>query len=645
MNEQQIVNSLRVLSSYMITNAKSGHPGVALGASPIFYSVFKNMKTDYKNLDYFNRDYFVASAGHASSLLYATMFLFDLGITKKDLKDFRKINSNTPGHPEITTKGIDCATGPLGQGVSNAVGISLGLKHLQAKFNKPNYSIFNNYVYCFLGDGCMMEGISNEAFSLAGSLKLDNLIFIYDRNRKTIEGNINSTFTDDIIMKFKAMHFNTIVVKDGNNISKIDKAILKAKKLKGKPTLIIVDTLIGFGSHVQDNEISHGKPFSAEQIENLKRNLQVDFNEFDFPENYLSYCKNISEEKHVEILSELDNLNNYKKDYPNEYVKLMSFLNSDSSSVLKGLKDFSCNENLSPREINHDVLNFVAKKVENIIGGTADVGSSTLAYIEGENYINESFANRNIHFGVREHAMAGICNGLALTHALIPYCSCYLSFSDYCKNAIRMSALMDLPVFYQFSHDDILVGEDGPTHQPVEQLVGLRAMPNLMVFRPYNESEVVACYDYFFRNKKPTCIVLSKQKIENCKSDLSLAKNGGYILKHEDGELIGTIISTGIQVETALKVASKIKGLRVVSMPCIEIFNKQSDAYKKEVLGDKKRIILEALCPHSFYNLITSDTLLITNSNFGKSGNPSEILKEYGFDENSVEEKIKKFLK
>lgn len=645
MNEQQIVNSLRVLSSYVITNAKSGHPGVALGASPIFYSVFKNLKTDYKNLDYFNRDYFVASAGHASSLLYSTMYLFNLGITKEDLKSFRTINSNTPGHPEISTKGVDCATGPLGQGVSNAVGISLALKHLKAKFNKPNYSIFNNYVYCFLGDGCMMEGISNEAFSLAGSLKLDNLIFIYDRNRKTIEGDISSTFTDDVIMKFKAMHFNVLNVKDGNNINKIDKAILKAKKLKGKPTLIIVDTLIGFGSHVQDNEVSHGKPFSLEQIEILKKNLQVEFNGFDFPENYINYCKEISEEKHNKILEELENLNNYKTDYPNEYEKLQTFLSSNYAQFLNELKEFSCKDNLSPREINHEVLNFTAKKVPNLIGGTADVGSSTLTYIENEKYINEDFENRNIHFGIREHAMAGICNGMALTRALLPFCSCYLSFSDYCKNAIRMSALMDLPVFYQFTHDDILVGEDGPTHQPVEQLVGLRAMPNLMVFRPYNVSEVLACYDYYFKNKKPTCLVLSKQKYENTKSDLSLAKKGGYILKHEEGELKGTLIATGVQVETALKVANAVKGIRVVSVPCIELFNEQTKGYQESVLGNKKRIILEALCPHSFYSLITDNTLLLTNSNFGKSGKASEIMHEYGFDEESVKEKIKKFLK
>lgn len=644
MKEQQIVNSLRVLSSYTITIAKSGHPGVALGASPIFYAIFKNLKTDYQNLDYFNRDYFVASAGHASSLLYATMFLFNLGITKDDLKNFRKINSNTPGHPEISTKGVDCATGPLGQGVSNAVGISLGLKHLKAKFNKPNFSLFDNFVYCFLGDGCMMEGISNEAFSLAGSLKLDNLIFIYDRNRKTIEGDINSTFTDNIEMKFKAMHFNVIDVKDGNSVKKIENAILKAKKLKGKPTLIIVDTLIGFGSHVQDNEVSHGKPFNLEQIETLKKNLQVEFTDFDIEEEYLEFCRNISEEKHSKIAKELETLKEYKIKYPKEYEKLQEYLNSDNN-LIKDLEEFSCEDNLSPREINHKVLNLVAKKVPNLIGGTADVGSSTLTFIENEKYINENFSYKNIHFGVREHAMAGICNGMALTRCLLPFCSCYLSFSDYCKNAIRMSALMDLPVFYQFTHDDILVGEDGPTHQPVEQLVGLRAMPNLRVFRPYNLSEILACYDYYFKNKKPTCIVLSKQKYENTKTDFNLAKMGGYIIKKEEDELKGVVIATGVQVETALKVANVNKGLRVVSMPCIEIFNEQSKAYKESVLGKVKRIILEALSPHSFYSLITDNTLLITNSNFGKSGKGSDIIKEYGFDEESVNNKIKKFLK
>lgn len=641
MKEINIVNNLRVVGCEVITNVKSGHPGVVLSGAPIFYAIYKNLKVDSNNPKYINRDFFVNSAGHSSSLMYSTMNLFDYIISKKDLLEFRKINSNTPGHPEISMNGVDCSTGPLGQGVANSVGIALAQKHFAQIFNKDDIQIFNAKTYCFLGDGCMMEGVAQEAFSLAGTLKLNNLIYIYDRNRKTIEGDINATFNEDVENKFKAMGYNVITVKDGNNPQKIEEAILSAKN-STLPNLIIVDTIIGFGSHLEDNEKSHGKPFTKEEIKNLKDKLMVKNEFLEFNKEYKAFVKKFVDKRQKLIEKENKNLEKYKQKYPKDYEKLEKYLNFEYN--IENIEKLNIENNLSPRENNSIILNEIAKNVENLIGGSADVNTSTMVYLKNEGYVNENFANRNIHFGVREHAMASICNGLAIFGGLIPFASCFLSFSNYLKPALRMSCLMNLPVLYEFSHDNITIGEDGPTHQPIEQIVDLRATPNLNVFRPYNITEILAGYKTFFESKKPMALILGKDKVTNQKCDIKKALRGGYVIYKEEKELKAVIISCGSEVELAINIAKKIKHIRVVSLPCFEIFDKQSEKYKKEILTDLPKISLDFSSSYSYYKYV-KDGLYINMNTFGKSGSKEDILKEFGFTEEDIIKKIKKFLK
>lgn len=645
MKTEYIVNNIRAVGVEMITNAKSGHPGVVLSGAPIFYAIFKNLKTDKNNLKYFNRDFFVNSAGHSSAVNYAVMNLFDMNLSKEDLLNFRKLNSKTPGHPEISTSGIDCSTGPLGQGVSNAVGIAIAQKHLKQRFNKKNFELFNGLVYCFLGDGCMMEGVALEAFSLAGSLKLNNLIFVYDRNKKTIEGDINKIFDDNIEEKFKAMNFNVIHVKNGNDADLIEKAILKAKKSKQKPNLIVVDTIIGYGSHVENSEISHGKPFSENEVLLLKKKLNIDNKFLEYNQDILEFVQKIVEEKQKIIDEEKNLQNEYKKLYPKEFLLLKKYFDfSYNNLTLKNLEKLNIENNLSTRENNHTILNEIAKSIPNIIGGSADVNTSTMVYLTNDDYFNNNYAGRNIHFGIREHAMAGISNGIALFGGMNVFCSCYLSFSDYLKPSLRMSALMNLPVFYQFSHDNFLIGEDGPTHQPIEQLVSLRATPNIAVFRPYNLSEILSAYSYYLSSKKPTVLVLSKEKVENKKTDIQNALKGGYVVFEEIDDLKAVIVTSGIETKFAIEIAKKLKHIRVVSMPCFELFDQQPQKYKQSVLTNKPKIALEFASSYSYYKYCDNGLYLCQN-NFGKSGKGSEVQQDLGFDEKTLMQKIKKFLK
>ena len=645
MKSSDIVNNLRIVSCETISNAGSGHPGVALSGAPIFYAIFKNLKIDRNNLKYFNRDYFVNSAGHSSSLHYSILNLFDINITKNDLMHFRKLNSKTPGHPEIETSGIDCSTGPLGEGVACSVGLAISQKYFAKMFNKPSFEIFSSSVFCFVGDGCLMEGVSAEALSLAGKLKLNNLILVYDRNRKTIEGSLDITQDENTELKFKALNFNVINVKDGNNADLIEKAIFKAKRSKDKPSIIIVDTKIGFGSHLEDNELSHGKPFKEDEILYLKNKFNINNLPFEFLPEIKEYIKGLNYQKDSVIKEEYQKLNEYKLKYPQEFENLEKYFNFDFNKLaLKKLKSLDVKNIKSTRENNHYALNEIAKLVPNLIGGSADVCSSTMVFLDNEKFINEDYTARNIHFGIREHAMAGICNGMALFGGLLPFCSCYLSFSDFLKPALRMSCLMDLPIIYEFSHDNVFVGEDGPTHQPIEQLVSLRATPNLHVFRPYNLTEILACYKYYLENKKPTALILSKEKVTNNKTNLDDAMLGGYVIYKEKGKLKGVILSSGMEVETAIKVAESLDGIRVVSIPCFELFDEQPKAYRNKILTDKPKIVMELSSSYSYYKYAPNG-LYFTTDKFGKSGSSTELREFYGFTPEKIIKKVKKFLK
>ena len=582
------INYLRVQSANMIDKANSGHPGVCLGAAPVFYSLYKNMKVDAKDPKYFNRDRLCVSAGHASALLYATLNLFNYDIDMSDLKMFKRKDSITTGHPSIKTVGIDTSTGPLGQGIANAVGMAIAEAFLSKKFNRDNYRIFDHYTYAFCGDGDLMEGVGLEAISLAGNLKLNKLIVLYDSNEVTLEANLNVSNCENVKKKFMAQNWNVITV-EKNTHKAISSAIIKAQKSINKPTIIIVKSIIGYGSPNAGSHVVHGKPLGAEGIKYLKEKLNYTYPDFVVPESVKSHIEkfvNISKHK---IDDEKLVLDSYSRAYPEEYKELQEWL--QNKPIRNNPLDLDYNREISSRQALNEIMAQV--RVANLIGGTADVAPSTLAYVKGNrDFCPDDHSGSYIHYGVREHAMGAIQNGIILHGGLRSYSSTFLSFSNYMYPTIRMSTLMDIPSIYIFSHDSIAVGVDGSTHQPVEQIGQLRLYPNLNVIRPGNIMETLASYYTALNSQNPTAIITSRQNLQPYKCTLQDALKGGYVL--EDGEDI-TIIATGSEVNIALQVKDKLKSkkinAKVVSMPCIEIFEKQPKSYKDKVLNGKIYVI------------------------------------------------------
>ena len=648
--EEKAVNELRVLSAEMITNAKSGHPGIALGSAPILFSLYANiMAVDANKPTNFNRDRFVLSAGHGSSLLYATLFAMGYNLSKSDLKNFRSINSKTPGHPEVdVTEGVDCSTGPLGQGVANAVGMAIAEKHLSAKFNKPDCKLFDNKIYCLCGDGCLMEGISYEALSLAGNLKLDNFVLIYDCNNITIEGKTQITFTEDIKKRFESINFAVFDVKNGNNITDLTKKLMLAKKQK-KPTVIIVHTTIGFGSELAGHQKIHGTPLSIEQLEKLKISLLVSKPEFDLSPEVKDFFKNaITQAKNR--LQKRDKLEEYKKKYLQDYKMFKSLFDEKIyQKAITKLQKAKFEQKGSLRDINHSIMQYLDALIPNLFGGSADVATSTMAFVENKKDFNaKNYDGDLIHYGVREHAMNAISNGMALYGGILPYQSCFFSFFDYLKPAYRMSAMMGLRELYVFSHDSISAGQDGPTHQPIEQLASIRLVPNTNVFRPYNASEIVAGYITMLANKKPTSIIVNKDKSEYIESSVDDALKGGYVLL-ENKKAKFTIVSTGGDLSRVLKAVDILNQnkifARVVSVPCLGIFDEQTKIYKKSVMKNLPKVFVESSNDTIWYKYFSDNNLILNVSAFGKSGSPSQVLKNYGLDENSIATKIEKWYK
>ena len=646
--DELCVDELRVLSNEMITNAGSGHPGIALGSAPIIYSLFANVMAinseDEKN---FNRDRLVLSAGHASSILYATLHAMGFDISKEDLMNFRKLGSKTPGHPEIdVVPGVDASTGPLGQGVANAVGMAMAEKHFEAKFNKKDLKLFDNKIYCLVGEGCLMEGISYEALSLAGTLNLNNLVVIYDCNKISIEGNTDMTFVDDIEKRFDSIGFDVKKVKDGNNVGQITKTLLSVQKAK-QPTLVIVPTIIGYGSELAGNQKIHGSPLSEEMLEKLKINLLVSKPKFDLSTDAKKYFQ----QKQIDAKNRLlkrDNLQEYKKKYQKEFKEFKAIFDENMQEKLvdrlKKLQIDEKNEKSTTRDINFDVLNLVAQIIANMFGGSADVATSTKAYLKSENYFSEAHYESNfVHYGIREHAMAGISNGLAIYGGILPYQSCFLSFFDYLKPALRMSALQNLRVLSIFSHDSITAGQDGPTHQPIEQLPSLRLVPNMIVSRPYNSAEILATYIWLLKNKKPTCMLVSKDKMNFLQSNVEDALKGGYVLKEQRKSDI-TLVSTGADVDRCIKVsemlAKKNIECRIVSMPCISMFESQTTQYQKSVLKTLPKVFVEASAENHWLLMADKSDLIININQFGKSGSPDEVSKYFKIDEDNLTKRI-----
>ena len=649
------INTIRVLSAEAIEKAKSGHPGLPLGSAPIGYTLFANhLKFNPTNPSFIDRDRFILSAGHGSMLNYTLLHLFGYDLSMEDIKNFRQLDSKTAGHPEYGhTPGVETTTGPLGQGIANAVGMAIAESKLSAEFNRPGFPIVDHYTYALCGDGCMQEGIEYEAASLAGTLKLGKLIVLYDKNDITIEGNIDTAFTEDVGARHVAQGWQVLYVNDGNNIKDIDKAIKKAKKETQKPTLIIIKTIIGYGSPKQGSASTHGAPLGKEAISELRVNLGYTEPEFTVPKKVSSHLAS-----YKKLGEKIENDWNalfaeYKKAYPELAQRFIDFTSGK-------LPDFTSDEALfdfakpdATRNTSYKVLNRLAEIVPNLMGGSADLAPSNKSLMTSREYYSpDNRTGSNMHFGIREHAMSAICNGMSLHGGLNVYCSTFFIFSDYMKNAMRLSALMNLNVTYVLTHDSIGVGEDGPTHQPVEQLASLRTIPNMKVFRPADGKETAYAWISALTGKGPTSLVLTRQNLPQYQNSNENALRGGYILADSTKETPDAILmASGSEVELIMKVKEELIkediDVRVVSMPCMELFDAQSDEYKSSVLPNniRARVAVEAGSPDNWYKYVGLDGKVIAMTTFGASAPFSDLLVKFGFTVENVVNAVKQVIK
>ena len=652
------VNAIRVLSADAVQKANSGHPGLPLGAAAIGYELWANhMNHNPKNPSWENRDRFVLSGGHGSTLLYSLLHLFGYGLTLDDLKNFRQWDSKTPGHPEYgVTTGVEASTGPLGAGMAMAVGMAMAETHLAAKFNKEGYPVVDHYTYVLGGDGCMMEGINYEAFSLAGTLKLNKLIVLYDSNNISIEGNTDIAFTEDVSARFKAMGFKVLEVKDGNDISAIGKAIEEAKEDKESPSFIKINTKIGFGSPKEGSADVHGAPLGADNIIAMKKTLGWPSEEpFFVPdevyENYKAKAENLAKKE--------EEWNKIFKDYCEKFPEMKTlwdeFKDETKACNLLDDEDFwSYDEKAdATRNLSGKVLNKLSAKLPTLFGGSADLAPSNKSYVNGAgDYSAENYAGRNVHFGVRELAMTGIGNGLVL-HGLKAYVSTFFVFSDYVKPMARLASLMEIPLTFILTHDSIGVGEDGPTHEPIEQLAEFRAMPNFNVFRPADATETIAAwYSAVTSKETPTALVLTRQNLPQLAGSSKEALKGGYIVADSSKETPDAIIiasgsEVSLSIEAKEALAKEGIDVRVVSMPCMDIFEKQPLEYKEKVLPKaiRARVAVEALSEFGWGKYVGLDGKTVCLDRFGASAPADVLFKEFGFTVDNVVKAVKEVIK
>lgn len=649
------INTLRILSAEQIQKANSGHPGLPLGAAPMAYTLWADaMKHNPKNPNWANRDRFVLSAGHGSALIYSMLAVFGYGLKIDDLKDFRQIDSLTPGHPEYGhTIGVEATTGPLGQGLSMAVGMAMAEAHLAEKYNTEDFKIIDHYTYALVGDGCLMEGITNEASSLAGHLGLSKLIVLYDSNNITIEGDTSIAFTENVRARYEALGWDTQLVEDGNDVDSILNAINKAKE-SDKPSMIEIKTKIGYGSAKEGSSSAHGEPLGEENIIGLKENLGWKYEgEFIIPEEVKESMKKFGEKAESYEEEWNKKLKEYQEKYPEKYAELKASLNEELPlDYLESDEFYEFEKDMATRASSGEALNRIAEKLPYLFGGSADLSPSNKTEMKGREYFSKgNYAGSNIHFGVREHAMAAICNGIALHGGLIPYCATFLIFSDYLKPALRLSALMNKRVLYVFTHDSIGVGEDGPTHQPIGQLATLRSIPNVVNFRPCDARETAAAWAYGLERKDgPTTLSLTRQNVKNLPGTGKKAHKGAYVLKDFGDEIDLIMMATGSEVEIIYEAAERLSregyGVRVVSMPSMEVFEMQDEEYKKSVLPDdiRKRISVEAASSMGWYKYI-KDGVVVSIDHFGASAPGGELFKKFGFDVESIYQKAIDLLK
>jgi transketolase len=645
---QQTINTIRFLAVDAVQKANSGHPGLPMGAAPMAYVVWQHfMRHNPKDPSWHNRDRFVLSAGHGSMLLYALLHLTGYELTLEDLKQFRQLGSKTPGHPEnFQTPGVETTTGPLGQGFANGVGLAAAERFLAARFNRPGYNIVDHYTYGIVSDGDLMEGVASEAASLAGHLGLGKLIYLYDDNEISIDGSTDITFTEDVGQRFAAYNWHVQHVDDGNDVDALTQAVEAARLESDRPSIIIVRTTIGFGSpNKQGTAKIHGSPLGPDEVVLTKRNLGWPEDQtFYVPEDVQAHMLEAVTEggRHEKSWNAL--FARYTEAYPEQaatYARWMSGENVDDWEA--ALPVFEAGEKLATRASSNKVINALAGKIDNLVGGSADLTGSNLTGINGAtDFQKETPQGRYFRFGVREHGMAAMCNGMALHGGLRPYCGTFLIFSDYMRPAVRLSALMRIPVIYVFTHDSIGQGEDGPTHQPVEHLMSLRAIPNLLTIRPADAGEVAQAWRVAIeQTNRPAAIVLTRQGVPTLdRSKLAPAEEslkGAYIISDSEGTPDLILMATGSEITVALGAADLLRkdgaAVRVVSMPCWELFEEQPQIYKDHVLPPSitKRLAIEAGTSFGWERYTGPEGRAFGLDRFGESGPGGVLFEHFGF--------------
>ena len=644
--EQKVITNIRFLAVEAVQKANSGHPGLPVGSAPMAFTLWKQMKHDPKDALWAGRDRFVLSAGHASMLEYSLLHLFGYGLPMEEIKNFRQWGSKTPGHPEFGhTVGVETTAGPLGQGIATAVGMAMAEARLAAEFNREGFPIVDNYTYALSGDGCLMEGVASEAASLAGHLGLGKLILLYDRNEITIEGNTNLAFTEDVGKRFEAYGWTVFQVADGEDTEAIAKALENAKADTKHPSLIIVRTEIAHGTPKANSASAHGEPLGEEAIKAMREFYGWNEEPFAVPADVRAYFAELQEGYSKQHAAYDAMLANYKKTYPDLYEKWVAWHDKKLPAALKAdPRLWNVSGAKATRAVSGDVLNIFAEYLPNLFGGSADLAPSNKTELKGKGFFSaENRAGANIHFGIREFAMAAISNGIQLYGGFHAYCATFLVFTDYLKPALRLSALMHLPVVYVMTHDSIGVGEDGPTHEPVEQLAALRATPDTLVFRPADAKETAVSYITALEANQPSVIALTRQNLPQYAETGEGAYKGGYVLKDaKNGKPNVILMASGSEVELLYKTADLLEAegisSRIVSMPCLDLFDAQDEAYRASVLPKsvRARVAVEAGSAYSWDRYVGLDGETVCLDRFGASAPASVLFKEFGFTPENV---------
>ena len=643
--ESKAINAIRALTIDATTTAGSGHPGMPLGTAAMAYVLWqKFLNHNPKNPKWFNRDRFVQSAGHGSMLSYSLLYLTGYDLSMEEIKNHRQYSSLTPGHPEVGhTAGVETTTGPLGQGISTAVGMALAEEHLAATYNKPDFKLIDHYTYVIASDGDLMEGVSSEASSLAGHFGLGKLIVLYDDNNITIDGSTEVAFTEDVLKRYEAYGWHTQQVTDGNDIKAIEAALQIAKTVN-KPSLISLKTIIGFGAPLEGTSAVHGKALTIEEAKEAKAKLSIDWPEFSVPEDVQAHYHEAASKGEQNEVNWLKQFESYKQKYPEFAVQLERTLIRQVPELEHKLPKYEVGTAQASRKTSGEVINALAPHLPELVGGSADLAGSNVTTIKDVPFMKKGdFSGRNIHFGVREHGMAAVANGLALHEGLRPYVATFLVFADYLRPSLRLAALMKQPVIYVFTHDSIGLGGDGPTHQPISQLMSLRAIPNLTVIRPADANETARAWSYALSQKEtPTVLALSRQSLPTLEVPEDSVSRGAYILADCEGQVEVILIATGSEVAPSLAAKDLLAKdgikVRVVSMPSFEIFEAQDETYKQTVLPNevRARVAIEAGSSLGWQKYIGLDGATVTLDTFGASGDGGKLMEVFGFTAENI---------